>query len=363
MTIRPPLILDQLAARIVELAIGDTIDGNLIEGYIGRNLLINGNMDFFQRGSAGTRPDGESFTLDRWLFASLGTGTSNWGVGTFAIGDALPVPHPPRFFQGVNVVAGTNSAWVRQKIENVWSYAGGKATLSFWMRSAVAGKKVGVRLVQDFGGGSGASPAINIEGPVFTLTTAFQKYTATFDVPSLVGKTVGASAVNDCLQIIFDFAAASGYGNQLVGQTGLFEFTQVQFERGATATSFDRRPLALELMLCQRYYEKSYAVDVAPGTATRSGGHVSSALTGYLLAAPLVRFATTKRATPSVTLYNTQNGAAGQVSENGGDGLHTYNKPAAVDSVSTGSFEVFVSNGTASPGNIERVQWAADAEL
>jgi len=155
----------------------------------------------------------------------------------------------------VNVAAGTNSAWVRQKIENVWSYAGGKATLSFWMRSAVAGKKVGVRLVQDFGGGSGASPAIFIEGPVFTLTTAFQKYTATFDVPSLAGKTVGASAVNDCLQIIFDFAAASGYGNQLVGQTGLFEFTQVQLERGATATSFDRRPLALELMLCQRYYE------------------------------------------------------------------------------------------------------------
>ncbi len=275
MTIRPPLILDQLAARIVELAIGDTIDGNLIEGYIGRNLLINGNMDFFQRGSAGTRPDGESFTLDRWLFASLGTGTSNWGVGTFAIGDALPVPHPPRFFQGVNVAAGTNSAWVRQKIENVWSYAGGKATLSFWMRSAVAGKKVGVRLVQDFGGGSGASPAIFIEGPVFTLTTAFQKYTATFDVPSLAGKTVGASAVNDCLQIIFDFAAASGYGNQLVGQTGLFEFTQVQLERGATATSFERRPLALELMLCQRYYEKSYMPEVSPGTIDNQGDVLS----------------------------------------------------------------------------------------
>lgn len=357
MTIRPPLILDQLAARIVELAIGDTIDGNLIEGYIGRNLLINGNMDFFQRGSAGTRPDGESFTLDRWLFASLGTGTSNWGVGTFAIGDALPVPHPPRFFQGVNVAAGTNSAWVRQKIENVWSYAGGKATLSFWMRSAVAGKKVGVRLVQDFGGGSGASPAIFIEGPVFTLTTAFQKYTATFDVPSLAGKTVGASAVNDCLQIIFDFAAASGYGNQLVGQTGLFEFTQVQLERGATATSFERRPLALELMLCQRYYEKSYMPEVSPGTIDNQGRRafaVQPAAGGFLFCTQ--GFLVQKRATPSITVYTAPGGVPGSVAQDDGSA-----RTVTVANQGVSSFELQWSNSAGRYGGW--YHFTADAEI
>ncbi|MBA0348413.1 hypothetical protein D7Y52_06005 [Stenotrophomonas maltophilia] len=156
----------------------------------------------------------------------------------------------------------------------------------------------------------------------------------------------------------------SGSGDMVLQLTAAgVTYSRPKLERGNVATAFVPLQPQAELALCQRYYEKSYAVGVAPGTATRSGCHVSSALTGYLLSAPLVRFAVTKRTGPAVTLFNTQNGAAGQLSENGGDGLHTYNKPAAVDSVGTGSFEVFVSNGTASPGNIERVQWTADAEL
>lgn len=33
-------------------------------------------------------------------------------------------------------------------------------------------------------------------------------------------------------------------------------FTQVQLEPGSVATAFENRPLGMELMLCQRYYEK-----------------------------------------------------------------------------------------------------------
>lgn len=256
MATRTPLILNQTTARIEELAAADTLPGSAIDGFLGKNMLINGNMGIFQRSTLANRPDGESYTVDRWSFASLGTGTSNWGVGTFLISDGtplLPVPSPPRYWIGLNVVANTTSALFRQKIENVSVYANGKATLSFWMRSSVAGKKVGVRIIQDFGSGSGASSAVFVEGPVFTLSTSFQKFTATFDVPSLVGKTVGATPTNDCLQVLFDFAAASGYGGQLVGQTGLFEVTLIQFERGEVATDFERRPEAMELALCQRY--------------------------------------------------------------------------------------------------------------
>lgn len=288
-------IADRIAAVSAEATARANADTALGLRIPGRNMLINGNMDFFQRGSSANRPNGESYAMDRWSFASIGSGTSNWGVGTFGLSDMLPVPSPPRYWMGVNVAANTTSAWVRQKIENVWTFHNGKATLSFWMRAGVAGKKVGVRIIQDYGAGSGASPAIFIEGPVFTLTTAFQKYTATFDVPSLVGKTVGAQAINDCLQVVFDFASTAGYGSQLANQTGLFEFTQVQFERGAVATDFDRRHDALELILCQRYYEV-LPMGGGTGVTYTANGDTRGSIIPYKVA---------KRATPAITRSGT----------------------------------------------------------
>lgn len=140
-------------------------------------------------------------------------------------------------------------------------------------------------------------------------------------------------------------------------------YSRPKLEIGSAATAFEFIDQATELSICQRYYEKSYNYNVSPGAATRSGCHASSAITTYLLSFPCIRFATTKIRPPSITLYNTQNGASGQLSENSGDGVHVANKPAAFESVSTGSFEVFVPNGTAGVGNIERVQWVAEAEI
>ena len=41
----------------------------------------------------------------------------------------------------------------------------------------------------------------------------------------------------------------------------------IQFEAGSTATNFEKRTFSEELTLCQRYYEKSYNLGTAPGTA------------------------------------------------------------------------------------------------
>ena len=42
------------------------------------------------------------------------------------------------------------------------------------------------------------------------------------------------------------------------------EFTGLQVEKGTIPTPFEFRPFATELSLCQRYYEKSFPVSVAP---------------------------------------------------------------------------------------------------
>ncbi|MBH1446621.1 hypothetical protein I5U30_00840 [Stenotrophomonas maltophilia] len=261
-------------------------DGGSISARIqGKNLLINGSISVFQRGNAGNVTNTETFTVDRWSFASLGSASSNWGVGSF--NEPLPAENAPRNYLGANVVAGVTSSWIRQKIENVFVGSGGKVTLSFWMRANAAGKKVGVRLIQDFGAG-GSSP-ITVYGDVFTLDTVFKRYTCTFDLPSVAGKTIGQ---NDNLQVVFDFAAATGHGNQLVGQTGLFETTMIQLERGATVTSFEYRSRASELVLCRRYCRYGFV------SSRQASGPVSNTGAGLFVAHEM-------RTTPAVTFSNT----------------------------------------------------------
>jgi hypothetical protein len=47
--------------------------------------------------------------------------------------------------------------------------------------------------------------------------------------------------------------------------------TNFQVEVGGMATVFEKRPLAVERRLCQRYYEKSYNLGVLPGSSTSAG--------------------------------------------------------------------------------------------
>ena len=229
---------------------------------IGKNRLINANFDINQRANSGNIVNSAVYTSDRWICSCAGAGvTSNWGMGPATVGEIPGV----RRYLGFNVVAGATSAWVGQRIEGVDTFAGRKATVSFWMRSSVAGKKVGVLAQQVFG--TGGSAIVQVDGPVFTLTTTFQKYTATFDIPSISGKTVDA---NDNLLLAFFYSdnRTTLFGGQLSGQSGLFEIAQVQFEDGGKATAFEFRLLAYEMAWCQRYFDISYNQGRYPGAAT-----------------------------------------------------------------------------------------------
>ena len=82
---------------------------------------------------------------------------------------------------------------------------------------------------------------------------------------------------------------------------------EVQLERGQRQTPFEFRPIGVELQLCQRYYEKSYVLATAPGTATSTGAwqgsqSVAAPTTSFLGNACI--FQTWKRAAPTVTVYD-----------------------------------------------------------
>jgi len=237
-----------VAAKDTCVAINDIIGG--------KNKIINGNFDVWQRAASQTANGYGS--VDRWLSERVGS-LNTISRQSFALGQS-EVPHNPTYFirNVVTSVAGAgNYSALVQKIEDVRTLAGKRATLSFWAK-ADANKNMAVDLAQSFG--SGGSPSAFITGigkQLFALTTVWQKYIVTFDVPSIAGKSLGTDG-RHCLLLCFWFDAGANIASRTSNmgqQSGTFDIAQVQLEEGEIATPFEQRTLGEETDLCLRYYE------------------------------------------------------------------------------------------------------------
>lgn len=230
---------------------------NLIPG---RNKIINGNFDIWQRDITFSPPSHQPYhyTADRWCngfhVSSLSTVTRQ----DFALGQT-DVPGNPRYYCRVAVTSGgTASSFVNilQRIEDVRTFQGQTVTVSFWAK-ADATKPVCVGFVQNFG--TGGSPSAKVEGigaTKLTLTTSWAKYTVTVSIPSITGKTLGSDG-NNYLTLVIWFEAGSDYDSRtdtLGLQSGTFDIAKVQVELGSNATTFEELPLATQFDLCLRYY-------------------------------------------------------------------------------------------------------------
>ena len=257
-----------------------------------RNTIVNGNFDFWQRGTSLSAGTGDRFLADRFVNRSLNT-THAPSRQSFTIGQT-DVPGQPTFFHRsvISTVAGAgNFGMLNQRVEGVRTFAGETATLSFWAK-ADASKNMAFELIQDFG--TGGSPSADVTGTGVTtcaLTTSWQKFEIDIAVPSISGKTIGTN-LDDFVGLFFWFDAGSSFDartNTLGQQSGTFDIAQVQFEAGASASPFEKKPLALELESCLRYYEETFAVW---GTVTAAS-----------MQQQMATFKTKKRATPTVTVY------------------------------------------------------------
>jgi hypothetical protein len=288
------------AASSNVLKAGDTMTGNLtvpslnggpLAGF--RNRIINGNFDFWQRGTSFT---GNEYGADRWFHGRVGT-THTATREPFALGQT-DVPGEPTYYCRTVVISeegAGNYAVLIQPIEDVRTFAGQQVTLSFWAK-ADATKNIAINMVQIFGTGGSPSANVGISGTKVSIGTTFQKVTVTATLPSISGKTLGTDS-NSRLAVYIWFDAGStwnGDTDSLGQQSGTFDIAQVQIEPGPVATPFEQRPIGTELALCQRYYQpfSDYGFVVANGSNT---GNVQ--FSGLLLV-PM-------RATP------TKNGAVG----------------------------------------------------
>lgn len=129
---------------------------------------------------------------------------------------------------------------------------------------------------------------------------------------------------------------ASGHWNIVVPQTA----RNVQVEEGLVATPFEIRPISFELAQCQRYYEKSYELGTAPGTASNFAGTATTrrSTSAETVTSFSIRFSVNKRATPKITWYSPM-GAINSIR----------NTSASVDLTVTGSGTASIPSET-SPG-------------
>ena len=326
----------------------------------GKNAVINGGMDIWQRGTSFTSVAATlTYTSDRWYYARSATGMT---ISRQTTSDTTNLPNIQYCSRIARDSGNTSTEVIRiiQSMETVNSipFIGKTVTLSFYARKGANYSDVSSSLVAQVLTGTGTDQNINsISGAAYpvngsaTLTTTWQRF-------SFTGTT---SSSGTQLHILF-------YGTPVgtAGANDYFEITGVQLELGSVATAFSRAGGTLqgELAACQRYYERSGVLTTAPGSAGSLGemwfpnGTIAN---GETYQNP--RFAVTKRTAPTVTTYSYNGTSSRAANDSGTDyGADSANVWRANE---TG---FVIKNNSGSSLTVTSVRWiycnwAASAEL
>jgi hypothetical protein len=335
-----------------------------------RNSIYNGAMAVNQRGistnwasptAMGTSAGGLNYSLDRMnhIRSALQSGGA-LAQGTLATTDA-PFSQGLQYYLRVGRASGdTNTGFmeVAQMLESRESYkfAGQAVTFSFFYRTGSGFSGSGIVGSLLYGTGTDQNGVVSnftnqgtLTSPTYSASNAWQRVSFTSFIPptsSQVGMTISYTPSG----------TAGGFD--------YFDVTGVQLEKGTLATPYEVRPYAVELQLCQRYYEQSYEIGTAPGTTTNTGICVFSCSSdGNPRAYATVRYAVPKRSAVTPTFY-TQTGTAGswnyyQNGTSSTSALSIYGGSA----MATTSFSVYQNVTTAWATCNVVGHWVANAEL
>ena len=214
-----------------------------------KNKLINGDFAINQRNFSSTTTNGD-YGFDRWAMALSG-GTATYSAQTFTLGAAPVAGYEAKNFARLTVTTGNDLCRLQQLIESVRTFAGQTVTLSFWAKGTnpTTTGNLSARLQQVFGTGGSPSANVSTADQTFVLTANWTRYSFTFSVPSISGKTIGTDN-NDTLGVWI------GQGASVSTDAWTLDLWGVQLEAGSVATAFQTATGTLqgELAACQRYY-------------------------------------------------------------------------------------------------------------
>lgn len=206
------------------------------------NYIVNGALDFWQRGPGPFSIIGGLYAADRWQGAAGGTAN-----GTITQQSLVSSSLPGKYFLRYSQTAfggGQTISFLIHRIEDVMRLSGKTVTLSFY---AKANKQISVtpEMTQRWGQSGSGSPDSTFTLSSVQVTTSWQRYSATFNLDSSANKTIGTG---DHTVVVFRLPIDDVFD---------FDLALVQLEDGLTATPFRRNSPSIEaeLAACQRYAE------------------------------------------------------------------------------------------------------------
>ena len=220
----------------------------------GKNAVINGGFDIWQRGTSIAIPSSTvTYNADRWSAYRTATGCT---ISRQATNDTTNLPNIQYCARIQRDSGNTSTASIGyyNVFESVNSipFAGKTVTVSFYARAGANLSAQPQYVVLKTGTGtdqslySGFTGAVNAVLSGITLTTTWQRFTYT------------ATLNSNITQIGFGFEWPP---TGTAGANDYFEITGVQLELGSVATPFSRNGSSIqgELAACQRYYFRSTA--------------------------------------------------------------------------------------------------------
>ena len=325
----------------------------------GKNAIINGDFRINQRAFTSITTDG-TYGFDRWALGTAGGAT--YTPQTFTAGAAPVAGYEAINFAQVATTGQTATSTITillQRIEDVRTFAGQTATVSFWAKATSGTPKIAVEMQQNFG--SGGSATVNTYAGQITMTTSWVRYSVTVAVPSVSGKTIGTSsflALQLWTSAGSDFNARTG---SLGIQTATIGIWGVQVEAGSVATAFQTATGTIqgELDACQRYYFK-HPASGNTNSPISMGSYYTSSNVGTIVPFPVVmRVAPTLAVTSGTDYYlAVRNGGLDGVNSFTQDGANTlaatiYNNSEA--SGTAGQATLIISNNASSS-----IAWSAE---
>lgn len=243
---------------------------------IGRNWLINGGMDIWQRNTSATPNDDVYSGADRWNFL-----TETNGAWTVARDTDVPSTGGARYSMKCSNVTLNNQMAIVQILEgkDAKDLAGKTVSLSFYAKTngteigalraailswtgtedSVTSDVIGTWAQNGTNPTWAASYTQENTPSNLALTSSWQKFT-------IEGVAIDTSGVNNIAIVIW-------VDDGTIAAADDFYITQVQLNEGSKAMPYQPRLIGEETALCQRYYQKytePHLVGVTEGATTNT---------------------------------------------------------------------------------------------
>lgn len=293
-----------------------------------KNYIINGAMDIWQFDTSYSALTTDTYICDMWQYKQSNDGSMNASRSTTVPTVAQGALFQPNYSINLSPNAADTSIGAGQhsqiltKIEG-YNYRRLKdktVTLSFFVRSSKTGTYcISFRnnaqdrsYISEYTISQANTWEKKTISLTFNQTGGTENYANGFGINisfTLAGGTTYQSTPNTWLT--GNYYSTSNQVNFMDSVSNQFYLALVQLEIGNMATSFEYKSIASELEECERFFEKSYNMDIAPGTVTAAGSVIEGATRNSGAITFGASFKTTKRMNPTVTIYSDNSGASG----------------------------------------------------